>query len=147
MPGKSSLVIYCWVFNCLASIVGNMCWITKSTLNKLQYYTVCHGLWPLKVHVRVQLCVQLLVFWQGPWIGPCSYSRHPKQVFKYHALFFWISTGEESSQPTKRANKIIKSIFWLWRPHSLTHRVVHTLLYSLSCDFCGSNDLSEKSFN
>jgi len=38
-------------------------------------------------------------------------------------IFFWISTGEELSQPTKHANKIIILIFWLWRPQSLTHAV------------------------
>jgi len=37
-------------------------------------------------------------------------------VFKDRALFFLISTGEESSQPTKHANKIIISIFLIMRP-------------------------------
>jgi len=43
--------------------------------------------------------------------------------------FFLISTGKESSQPTKHANKIIVLIFWLWRPQSLKHSIhyIHIL--------------------
>ncbi len=44
-------------------------------------------------------------------------------VFKDRALSFKIYMGEELSQPTKHAIKIIISIFWLWRLQSLTHMV------------------------
>ncbi len=45
-------------------------------------------------------------------MGPFLYSRQPKQVFKDRPLFFLlISTGEESSQSSKHANKIITLIF------------------------------------
>ncbi len=47
-------------------------------------------------------------------------------VFLKIVPYFFISIGEELSQPTKHANKIIVSIFWLWRPQSLTHTVVYT---------------------
>jgi len=42
---------------------------------------------------------------------PCRYSCNIKQVFTDNANFFLISTGEESSQPTKNAKKIGINIF------------------------------------
>ncbi len=47
----------------------------------------------------------------------------PSRFLKILPSFFLISTGEELSRATKHANKIIISIFWLWRPQSLTHTV------------------------
>jgi len=47
-----------------------------------------------------------------------SASINPSSLLKIVALFFSISTGEESSQPTKYANKIITSIFLVYEDHN-----------------------------
>jgi len=55
--------------------------------------------------------------------GCCGAHTITHQAVLKDCAFF--STGEESSKPTKDANKIIISTFLLWRPKSLTH-TVHT---------------------
>jgi len=63
----------------------------------------------------------------GIYASPCQYLSQPKhkskEFFKDHAIFLFIfSTGEESSQPTKDANKIIISIFWTMNANILDTR-------------------------
>jgi len=57
---------------------------------------------------RIVALVSSLAFWFS--CHPKHKQKHkPKQFFKDRALFFLM--GEESSQPTKKANKIIILIF------------------------------------
>jgi len=65
--------------------------------------------------------------------GAMAVFTQPKQVFKDCALIFlncnWLS------QPTKHTNKIIISIFWLWRPQSLAHTVRNFDIFERSLDW------------
>ncbi len=51
---------------------------------------------------------------------------------KDHALFFFFSTGEESSQPTKHANKITISIFLIMKATILETQGMYWLQLSIT---------------
>jgi len=55
-----------------------------------------------------------------------------KQYFNVSALFF--STVEESSQPTKHANKILVLIFKTYESHNLC--LMHTGIKSVNVYYC-----------
>jgi hypothetical protein len=60
-----------------------------------------------------------------------SPSISPSYFFNVCTLiFFWISTCEELSLPTKHEKKLSYQYFWLWRLQSLTHtHTVDTIMF------------------
>jgi len=79
---------------------------------------------PYLSHITRSTCTCIWVF---PGSSLCLIVR---------TFIFFISTDEESSQPTEYATKIIISISWLRRPQSLTHTVEQLIEWCLQPQNC-----------
>lgn len=98
----------------------NLCWSIKNVLAK--------GI----LKIKSTLCAKDCCTRKSTCVCDCAYA------YKGHAWghaagihtnlskivpYFWIYTCEELIQAANLANKIIKSICWLWRPQTVAHTV------------------------
>jgi len=120
---KFSLVTVCV---CIILAEGNL---QKAAHKMLLKLTTCKNLYLHSVSRIVCTFMHMPLFVRAQAYALVSIS--PSTFLKILPQFFFISTGEESIQPTKYAIKLcIILIFWVWRPQSLTQTVGRFFLWT-----------------